>query len=344
MRSINSKYVAHAADRIPQSRKVTMLAPPAPVRLITAAIAALLLFISGVGQPPQDVAEAELIHYGDLIDIDVVGSLEFDWRGTLTPEGFLDGLVHSDEPVYALCRSEEQVASEIAKRFSKLLREPKVVVSILDRSNRAVAVLTGAVKNPQRFRIKRNVHLNELVVLAGGITDAASGSITIFRPRELNCFSTDNSGGQKASEAIRISIADLLSGKPEANPKILSGDVVSIVEALPIYVIGGVATPKQLFSREDLTLSRAIASAGGLSKSADESEVTIYRREARQSRVILVDLKRIREDEANDVPLKAFDIVDVAEKGRPKRKFPPTVSRADAGDREVYRLAIKVIE
>ena len=30
----------------------------------------------------------DLIHFGDVIDVDVVGSLEFDWRGGLTPEGF----------------------------------------------------------------------------------------------------------------------------------------------------------------------------------------------------------------------------------------------------------------
>ena len=33
-------------------------------------------------------SEANLIHLGDVIDIDVEGNLEFDWRGPLTPEGF----------------------------------------------------------------------------------------------------------------------------------------------------------------------------------------------------------------------------------------------------------------
>ncbi|HKX84258.1 MAG TPA: hypothetical protein VJL58_08565, partial [Pyrinomonadaceae bacterium] len=59
--------------------------------------------------------KSDLVHFGDLIDVDVVGSFEFDWRGTLNPEGFLDGLEHVDKPVYALCRSESDIARSIER-------------------------------------------------------------------------------------------------------------------------------------------------------------------------------------------------------------------------------------
>jgi protein involved in polysaccharide export with SLBB domain len=295
-------------------------------------------------QPYQDIKESELVHYGDLIDIDVVGSLEFDWRGTLTPEGFLDGFENSPEPIFALCRSETQIAADVARQYSRLLRDPKVNVTILDRSNRAVAVLTGAVKIPQRFRLKRVARLNELVVLSGGITDGASGEITVFRPRELNCFPSDDPADKKRPDVLRVSIGDLIAGKDEANPRILSGDVVTVIEAMPIYVIGGVRTPKQLYSRSDLTLSRAIAAAGGPSKGALESEVTIFRREPKQTKTIIADLKKIRDGSMDDIPLKPYDVVDVGEKGRARRIFPPTISQPDAGGRELYRTAVKIIE
>ena len=110
-----------------------------------------------------------MIHFGDLIEVDVVGSYDYDWRGTITPEGFLDGLDFVSEQVYALCRSEGEISNEIAKQYGKILRDPKVVVRILDRLNRAVAFVNGAVRAPQRFQIKRAVHLNELLVLTGGI-------------------------------------------------------------------------------------------------------------------------------------------------------------------------------
>src|SRR4051794_28459787 len=51
--------------------------------------------------------EGDLIHYGDLIDVDVVGNLDGDWRGTVNPEGFIQGLQYAADPIYALCKSEE---------------------------------------------------------------------------------------------------------------------------------------------------------------------------------------------------------------------------------------------
>ncbi|MCA1623935.1 MAG: hypothetical protein LC778_09075 [Acidobacteria bacterium] len=119
----------------------------------------------------EALTEENLIHHGDLIDLDVVGSVEYDWRGTLTPEGVINGIDYIENPVYGLCRTETEVASQVVKALSKFLREPKVEVRIIDRSNRPFSVLYGAVKMPQRFQIKRPVLLNELLIVAGGMNN-----------------------------------------------------------------------------------------------------------------------------------------------------------------------------
>src|SRR3954470_11961587 len=62
---------------------------------------------------PIEKKTENIIHIGDLIDVDVVGSAEYDWRGNLTPEGFLNGISFVEEPIYAQCRSEEEVAAEV---------------------------------------------------------------------------------------------------------------------------------------------------------------------------------------------------------------------------------------
>ena len=125
-------------------------------------LALVLLF----GLSPAQDDPARLVHFGDLIEVDVIGSYEYDWRGSLNPEGFLDGLISIEDPIYALCRSEADLASAIERQL-KMLKEPKVAVRILDRSNRAIAFISGAVRSPKRFQIKRRVHLNELLVLSG---------------------------------------------------------------------------------------------------------------------------------------------------------------------------------
>lgn len=304
----------------------------------------------------KKVAESDLIHFGDLIDVDVVGSVEFDWRGTLTPEGFLNGLDFIENPVYGLCRSEEAVADDVAKGYSKILRDPKVVVKILDRSNRAVSVIMGAVKTPQRLQIRRAVFLNELIIISGGLIDKTSGEIQIFRPKNLSCASTKPSSGESRerfvtagaqdndSGYINIRISDLLSGKKEANPQILNGDIVTVLEAQAIYVIGGVAAPKKISFRSAITLTRAIDSAGGLARNADATKITIFRRAGGETKIIDADLEKIKAQKAEDIVLQAYDIVDVTQNGREKRKLAPIINVMELSDGNEAKLPLRVID
>ena len=295
--------------------------------------------------------QAALVHFGDLIEVDVIGSYEYDWRGSLTPEGFLDGLDTIAAPVYALCQTETDLSSTIQKELTKTLRDPKVAVRILDRSNRAVAFLSGAVRSPKRFQIKRKVNLNELLVLSGGITDRSSGEISIFRPANLNCTEPRKSTeGEfvKASqpggaETLNIRIADILRGDPAANPQILSGDIVTVSEAIPIYVIGGVNVPQQIPLRNQVTLSRAIAISGGLAKEANAS-ITIFRREGRETKLIHADLEKIAAGGAEDPVLQAFDIVDVPQKGKPARVRPPIIDKAPPMTLTLASLPLRIVD
>jgi polysaccharide export outer membrane protein len=287
------------------------------------------------------VSENDLVHYGDLLDVDVLGSLEYDWRGTVNPEGFLDSLALNTAPIYALCRSEEAVAADIAAGYSKTLRDPKVVVKILDRSGRAAAVLLGAVRTPQRFSIRRQARLSELLALSGGITDAASGDVTLVRPSNLNCSPADGSNDRNAT--LHIKLVDLLSGAPEANPIVLSGDIINVGEASPIYVIGGVNTPRPIPSRREMTVTRAISSAGGLAKEANGSDITVFRREGSGNKAISIDLKKIKDGQQEDVVLRPLDIVDVGQKGRPKPKFPPNIM-SDTAAQNIYNVPVRIIE
>lgn len=296
---------------------------------------------------------SDRVHYGDVIEVDVVGSFEFDWRGGLNPEGFLDQMEKVRAPIYALCRTESEIAGELQAEFEKTLREPKVIVRIIDRSGRAAAFVDGAVRMPHRFQIKRPVSLNEILVLTGGITDVANGEITIFRPQSLSCSSaTDKpadgtflaASTESGSKTRTIKISDLLRGDGESNPNILSGDIVTVIEALPIYVIGGVNAPKQLSSRAQITLTRAIAAAGGVAKGSDSDIVTIFRRSNGEPHVIEADLKKISSGQADDIPLQPFDIVDVPHKGRAKNKFPPVIDRAGAKRTTMTKLPLRIVD
>jgi protein involved in polysaccharide export with SLBB domain len=262
----------------------------------------------------------EQIHYGDLVEVDVIGSLDFDWRGGLTPEGFLDGLERAESAVYALCRTEGEVANAVADRYRKILRDPNVVVRIIDRSNRALAYISGAVKIPQRFQLRRPVTLTELIVLSGGVTDASNGEISVFRPPYVNCRQErypepafENAATQ-TPKRFSIKIADLLNGERSANLLILSGDIVSVLEAAPIFVMLDAGTARRMNLTPDLTLLRAITSAGGLFKDLDGKKIRIYRRNT-LSPPLDLDFRRIYENKDEAPKLMPFDVIMVQKKG-----------------------------
>lgn len=325
-------------------------------------LAGVVLSLSAIfslAQPATETqSEYNLIHLGDVVDVDVLGSFAYDWRGTLTPEGFLQGPEALPDRVFALCRSEQEVAADIAKGLA-FLRDPQVAVRVVDRSNRPSTTMFGAVRTPQRFQIRRTVKLNELIVASGGFTDKASGDIEVFRPASLSCGGitpaerpSDDLGRSRYvvvrrendSVYMNIKISELLAGREAANPIILAGDIITVLESKPIYVIGGVASPRQIATRAEMTVSRAVAGAGGLSRDADPTRVTVYRRESGETSVIETDLEKIKNGAMPDIVLQAYDIVEVAAKGGSKRSYPPIVKVGDEPPVESAKLPMRVID
>ncbi len=308
--------------------------------------------------PERSVDEIDLIHFGDVIDVDFAGGFEFDWRGTLSPEGNLDGFDSYSEPIFALCRSEADAAASIEQAFSRILRSPKVTVKIIDRSNRAVVQLEGAVRTPSRFQLRRSPKLRELIVLAGGFTDEASGEIEILRPPNLNCMNhtsavgaalTGESGANGTAagnglQVINIKIKDILAGIESADPLILNGDLIKVLKAEPIYVIGAVNNPGRINAHTGMTLTRVIDSAGGLAKGAESDRVVIFRREGNETNVIPVDLEKVKSGQLDDVNLQAFDILEVTFKNGGKRKYPPVITSRGSKQANAAQLPLKIIE
>jgi polysaccharide biosynthesis/export protein len=319
--------------------------------LLTKILFLFVVSISGIVSAPAQITfggpddrflnDADRIHQGDLIEVDVVGSFEFDWRGTLNPEGFIDGMERLPEPIYARCRSTAQVANSIAEGFRKVLRDPVVEVRIIDRNGRALSFIDGAVRTPLRLRVKRDLFLHELIVLAGGFTDLVGDEVSLFRPITASCEGSGKADLPNRPVTRVIKIKDLLAGVEGTNFKIVPGDVVTVVESLPIYVIGGVGSPQRISARAGITLTRAIDAAGGITKKGRTGSVTVYRRKGADAKVFEIDLAKVRSGADEDMALEANDIVEVPLRGEEKRKFPPMIERR-TGDRS--QIPLRIIE
>lgn len=261
-----------------------------------------------------------LLGPGDVIDVRVFGQPDLSSVAEVDSDGNVSSLPFLETPIRAQCRTEKDLQKDIAAAYAKYIKSPQVSVLIKERKSRQPATILGAVRDPQQVVMMREVRLHELIVKAGGWTDRASGTIEVMHTESPLCPS-DGSLFQKAtlSEKGNFGIAiykinDLKMGKEEADPIIWPGDVVRVTEGDPVYVTGLVTNPRELVIRDKLTLSHAIAMAGGMQRMA-KNEVHILRQKEGGQDDLKYNYDAIKKGKAPDIELKPFDVIEVGEAG-----------------------------
>src|SRR5215213_1531549 len=196
--------------------------------------------------------------------------------------------------IQAAGRTRTELAETLRAFFKKYKRNPQVVVTIKEYNSQPVAI-NGAVTKPGQFQLRRAVRLLELVQFyAGGPTERAGGRIQIARLPAFNlCENTAVSNG--SIEFLVFSLKDTLSAVEQANPFLQPGDIITLPEAKEAYVVGNVLRPGPVILREDnITVSKAIAMAGGTMPDTKKGKVRIIRQEPGTMRKeIFVDLVAI---------------------------------------------------
>jgi len=74
-------------------------------------------------------------------------------------------------------------------------------------------------------------------------------------------------------------LSDTLRGDPKANPYLEPGDIVTLPEADQVYVVGNVYSFLTVPLKEPITLTQAIAMAGGVKQDNKKDRVRIVRQE-----------------------------------------------------------------
>ena len=263
-----------------------------------------------------------LLGPGDVLDIRVFGQPDLNSTAQIDSDGNLSSLPFLETPVPAKCRTERQVQSDITAAYSKFINKPQVSVRISERNSRQPATVFGAVRQPTRVQMQRKVRLNELMAVAGGFTERASGTIQILHTEPLMCPEKGEETEAAPIDGTKIplqvvKISELRTGKLEANPIIRPGDYVLVTESEPVYITGSVVAPTGVYLRDQLTLSRALAMVGGTRKEAKLSDIRVYRQKPGSSEqdVIKIDFAAIKKNEKPDFILQAYDVVEVPEAG-----------------------------
>jgi len=254
---------------------------------------------------------------GDVLDIRVFNRPQLSRDSVRVDGGGMIQMPLLEGDIQAACLTEVEIANQIANRYLKYQRNPYVNVFIKEYNSKPVAVI-GAVGRPGQFQLQRRVRLLELLSFAGGPSERAGSRVQIVHTAgTLRCESpsaaTESAGDDVAKALVFVKLNETLRGEDKANPYVQPGDIISLPEADQAFIVGNVLRPSAIPLRETITVSRAIAIAGGTLPGTNKDKVRIIRQVpgTLDKTEIIVALKAIDKRKAEDVVLQPGDIVDV---------------------------------
>lgn len=276
--------------------------------------------------PAQNVGGADMakndanykIGVGDVLKILVVRQAVLSVDGVRVGNEGTIRMPMINQEIPAACLTETELSAAITEGYKKYILNPQIYVSIKEFNANPVA-LVGAVITPGRFQMQRPMRLLELLTFVNGPAANAGDEIQIIRDTHANLCKNKilkNSESEDAEqEIITLSLEKVLAGDETANQFVRSGDIIRIPEAeiVQAFVVGSVKSAATINLKEPVTLSKAIAMAGGVTEDANIQKIKIIRQQSEglTKTEILVNLKDINKRSQDDVWLQPNDIVDV---------------------------------
>jgi polysaccharide export outer membrane protein len=259
---------------------------------------------------------------------DLLGILIFG-QDRLSRELRVNGQGEIAMPLVGVVKVAGMTPQQIETRLEDLynaqfLVNPQVTVVVKEFRYQRVSV-TGAVAKPGIYELIGPRTLLEVLSLAGGLSSQTSSIpagdvINVTRhPSPPELAGTRKAGTSQIStqptETVVIDLRRLVSGEsPELNIMVANGDVVHVPFADTAYVMGSVRYPKSIAVKENLTVSQAVALAGGLDPLLSTNRITIMRFDKQGSpTTIEANLSSIINKKESDIPIKGSDVIMVNE-------------------------------
>lgn len=274
-----------------------------PVRMAGIQQASLPPLLTPASKPSPAAAGNYVVGPEDLLDVQVFG------EDDLTRQVRVNGEGEIVLPLVGALKVAGMTPKAIEQRLmqaygTNYLRNPQITLSVKEYRHQRVSV-TGAVDKPGYYEIIGPRKLLEILAMAGGPQDkgpSARAGDTVNITRQ-----------QGSPQTLIIDLKRLeVQMDPELNVTVNSGDVVHVPFAGNAYVLGGVRSPGCIPVRDNLTLSQALAVAGGTDPVLASSQVKIMRLDAQRNPVtITAHLGKVMSRQEEDVPLKENDVVVV---------------------------------
>ena len=242
---------------------------------------------------------------GDVIETEIVGTPNTRAPLVVGPDGKVYFYLLPGTDVWGLTLS--QARELLEKELSKYVNGAQVSVTLTSVGSKSIWML-GRVNRPGIYPMSGPVRLLEAIAMAGGPSQIGLSG-TVEDQADLQ-----HSFVQRRGQLVPVNFQKLLEeGDMSQNIYLQPDDFIYLPSSLfhEVFVLGAVGGPRSVPYSGNLTLLKAISSAGGLIPGAYGSHVAIVRGSLSEPKVAVVDYKDIVKGKATDIKLEPHDIVYV---------------------------------
>jgi len=235
---------------------------------------------------------------GDLIEVSVYGVPDLATKARIDNGGDLYLPLIDYVHMAGLTTGEAQEVVQKRLADGGFVRNPHVTILVDEASSQAINML-GEVAHPGPYSAIGERRLYDMISAAGGFTNAAGREVTIMHRENPE---------QKTQLRLPVNLAEDTKDNVEIRP----GDTIVVSRAGIIYVVGDVQRPSGFMIDEDgLTVLKALALAGGQTRTSALNGTKILRKTASGIQEIPVPLKKVLHAKASDVAMMRGDILFV---------------------------------
>jgi len=201
----------------------------------------------------------------------------------------------------------DQLRTRVEEALSEYQKNVKVIVSPSEISSKNFSII-GRVRKPGSYTLDRPTSILEGIALAEGI------QIGTVRGSNYELADFERSFVARDGEKLAVDLAKLYyEGDFSQNAFLEPSDYIYVASNLDneVYVLGEVANPGRRKMPQKLTVTQAVAEAGGFGEYAYRMRVLLIRGSIHSPETHIIDMKAILKGEANDIVLQNRDIVFV---------------------------------
>jgi polysaccharide biosynthesis/export protein len=235
---------------------------------------------------------------GDLIDVTVFGVPDLTTKTRISGTG--DIYLPLIDYIHVADLTTDEAQELIQKRLEDggFVRGPHVSIFIDESASQAIT-MAGEVARPGSYPAIGERRLFDLISAAGGLNEKAGRMVSIEHRGDPD-------------HKVVLQLSSNLAEDTKNNVEVFPGDTIIVSRAGIIYVVGDVGHPSGFLIEDNaLTVLKALALAGGSTKTSALSKTRILRQTPNGVQQIPVNLKKMLYAKAPDIPMTKGDILFV---------------------------------